>query len=60
MPKVGDNITYVIPIRSSVNNRTEWLELYDNIRSGREDIVAAMATDIDTIKVVTKVVKRVK
>jgi len=55
--KVGDTITHIIPIRSFVDCKEHWLQLYDNIRSGKEDIVSAIATDVDTLKIVTKRIK---
>ena len=55
--KVGDKVTHQIPIRSFGNPKNHWIKLFDDIRSGKVDIVSAVAIDVDTLKIITIVKK---
>ena len=50
-------VTHQIPIRSFSSPRDHWIKLFDDIRSGKVDIVSAVAIDVDTLKIVTIVKK---
>jgi len=55
--KIGDKVTHQIPIRSFGSPRDHWIKLFDDIRSGKVDIVSAVATDADTLRIITIVKK---
>ena len=55
--KIGDKITHQISIRSWSSPRDHWIKLFDDIRSGKVDIVSAVTIDVDTLKIVTIVKK---
>lgn len=53
MVKKGEQITHRISMRTWGSNKNRFVELYDNIRLGREDLVSSKVLDVDTIEIIT-------
>ena len=51
---MGKPWKHIIPFRSFVESEKHWMEIYNNIRSGKEKLVSSKVVDAETIEIITE------